>query len=406
MKSDISIHITQKNEKTCKHPRHCINSNAYHGPFSAISETKAMKEMGWFRNLLPLLIAMLTLVTSCGSGPGLTGNPASKPLYRDPVHDGAADPVVVWNHAMKKHFLYYTNRRANVIDEEGVSWVHGTRIGIAVSSDGGASWDYLDTCNIMYRPDPEPTYWAPEVVEHEGIYHMYLSYVPGIFTDWNHGRYLVHLISSDGISWEYQSRLRLASEKVIDACVFQLPGGSWRMWYNNETDKKSMYYADSPDLYSWTDRGKALGIGRGEGAKVFRWKGYNWMLVDEWSGLGVYRSDNLTSWERQQEKLLATPGTGKDDGVIGQHCDVFVEGERAFIFYFTHPGRLPGTESSDKAAFQRSSIQVAELILRDSVLSCERDETVNIYLAEPESESVEGLKKRTAIQYPTDYVTF
>jgi hypothetical protein len=71
-----------------------------------------------------------------------SGLPAPKPLFRDPVHDGAADPVVIWN--------------------------------------------------------PQP--------------------------------------------------LKLASEKVIDACVVQLTNNLWRMWYNNERDKKSIYYADSTDL--------------------------------------------------------------------------------------------------------------------------------------------------------------
>ena len=45
--------------------------------------------------------------------------------------------------------MFYTNRRANVTDAPGVSWVHGTPIGIAESSDGGHveipehSGDYL-----------------------------------------------------------------------------------------------------------------------------------------------------------------------------------------------------------------------------------------------------------------------
>jgi len=53
-----------------------------------------------------------------------------KPLYPDPVYDRAADPVVVWNKAEKKWFMLYTNRRANVKDLDGVTWVHGIRIGL------------------------------------------------------------------------------------------------------------------------------------------------------------------------------------------------------------------------------------------------------------------------------------
>lgn len=46
---------------------------------------------------------------------------ASKPLFRDPVYDGAADPVVIWNRAERKWFMLYTNRRANVPNLRGVS---------------------------------------------------------------------------------------------------------------------------------------------------------------------------------------------------------------------------------------------------------------------------------------------
>lgn len=175
---------------------------------------------------------------------------ADKPLYRDPMHDGAANPVIIWNRQAGKWFMYYTNRRANAPDGEGVAWVHGTRIGIATSDNGGVSWQYLDTCDIQYRVTGEYTFWAPEVIEQNRLYHMYLTYVPGIFSDWGHPRWIVHLTSEDGISWEFQSRLALASEKVLDACVIQMPVGMWRMWYNNEAYGKSMYYADSPVISS------------------------------------------------------------------------------------------------------------------------------------------------------------
>jgi hypothetical protein len=67
--------------------------------------------------------------------PGQTSQAAPKPLYRDRVYDGAADPVVVWNGAERKWCMLYTNRRANVPGLRGVSWVHGTRLGIAESTD-------------------------------------------------------------------------------------------------------------------------------------------------------------------------------------------------------------------------------------------------------------------------------
>jgi len=67
-----------------------------------------------------------------------SGALASKPLFRDPVFDGAADPAIVWNFGERKWQMFYTNRRAKLPDEQidGVNWVHGTKIGIAQSTDG------------------------------------------------------------------------------------------------------------------------------------------------------------------------------------------------------------------------------------------------------------------------------
>ncbi len=300
---------------------------------------------------------------------------ADRPLFRDPVYDGAADPVLCYIKGEKKWFMYYTNRRANVRGTNGVTWVHGTRIGIAESSDGGATWSYRDTCNINYRPDADYTHWAPEVLEYEGMYHMFLTYVPGIFSDWEHPRVIIHLTSANGIDWDYRSTLPLVTDKVIDACVCHMPDGTWRLWYNNERDGKSMYYAESPDLYNWTDKGKVNMQTRGEGPKVFRWKDRYWMVVDAWRGLSVYYSDDALNWTQQDEYLVEQPGTGVDDKVKGQHPDVQVVGDRAFLFYFTHPG--PGEGERDT---RRSTLHVTELKYVDGSLTCDRNEPVYINL--------------------------
>lgn len=312
-------------------------------------------------------------------GPMALGKIATKPLFRDPVYDGAADPVLCWNPAEKKWFMFYTNRRANVRDTQGVAWVHGTQIGIAESSDGGATWTYRGTAKINYGQG-EYSYWAPEVIEHDGTYHMYLTFVPGIFADWSHPRDILHLTSNDLLTWKYESTLKLSSNRVIDACVMRLPDDTWRMWYNNEVDHKSIYYADSPDLYKWTDRGKAMGERPGEGPKVFRWKNRYWMVVDVWQGLGVYTSDDGLTWTRQPENLLEKPGKGPDDKVKGGHPDVVVSGNRAFLFYFTHPGRQKDAPKVDLYERRRSSIQVVELEYTNGQLTCDRNKPTYIRL--------------------------
>ncbi len=304
--------------------------------------------------------------------------PAPKPLYDDPIYHGAADPVVLYNKAKKKWWMFYTNRRAS-IEDSTVQWVHGTRIGIAESKDG-VKWKYVDTCNIQYWPDAGYTHWAPDIIEEKGTFHMYLTYVPGTFKDWNHPRVIVHLTSTDLRNWDYQSTLKLVNEKVIDASVYKINDTLYRMWYNNERDGKSIYYADSKDLYKWVDKGKAIAT-RGEGPKVFYWQQQYFMIVDAWKGMEIFSSNDLLNWKKQTNRLLENPGKGKDDQAIGGHCDVVVNNGRAFVYYFTHPGRskanpAPRGSYDDK----RSVIQLAELKYVNGEIVCDRDEKVILKL--------------------------
>ncbi|WP_086595905.1 glycoside hydrolase family protein [Hymenobacter crusticola] len=332
--------------------------------------------------LLLLLLPLSTLAQTKINQKKPKGKLAPKPLYQDPIYDGAADPAIVWNKKAKKWYMFYTNRRATDPNAKGVTWVHGTRIGIATSRDG-AHWTYRDTANIDYRPQAGYTHWAPDVVEDKGVYHMYLTYVPGVFTDWNHPRQILHLTSKDLRNWHYEATLPLANDKVIDASVYRMIDGTWRMWYNNEKDGKSIYYADSPDLYHWQDKGLALKE-RGEGPKVFWWKAQYWMIIDKWQGLGVYSSTDLKTWQLQNDRLLENPGTGRDDQAIGGHCDVVVSGDRAYLYYFTHPGRAkaaPAPENSTAA--KRSVIQVVELRYQRGKIYCDRNAPTYVKLKRP-----------------------
>lgn len=314
---------------------------------------------------------------------------APKPLYRDPVFDGAADPVVLWNPEVKRWWMFYTNRRANAPGLSGVAWVHGTHLGIAESSDGGVTWKHAGITDIDLPREiggDEPTHWAPEVyTAPDGSHHMFLTVVPGVFEDWRHPRSMVHLTSKDLQNWTEPKVVELASDRVIDACVIQLADGTWRMWYNNERDKKSIYFADSSDLKTWTDKGKAVGTSErgGEGPKVFRWKDHYWMAVDIWDGIRIYRSDDALNWQRQEAHLVKEPGQGEDDRVKGGHPDVVVNGDRAYLFYFTHPGRRGEDAGKDGYEQRRSSIQVVELEFSDGWLTCDRDKPTQIELHPP-----------------------
>lgn len=350
---------------------------------------------GW-RGLVTLEPSMKkTLFLLCCGSLGViwsaVAEPAPKPLFRDPVHDGAADPVVVWNPQVKRWWMFYTNRRANITNEPGVAWVHGTRLGIAESANGGVNWNYLGTAQIElpeeYGGNTNVSHWAPEIfTAPDGEHHMFLTVVPGVFKDWDHPRHIMHLTSRDLRKWSHAQPLKLATDRVIDACALRIGAGTnqiWRLWYNNERDRKSIYYADSPDLVHWQDKGKAVGDQSGEGPKVFRWQNSYWMVTDVWRGLGVYRSDDAQNWQRQSGgNLLQQPGVGQDDQVIGGHPDVVVSGDRAFLFYFTHPGRRAGGPKETYEQ-QRSSILVTELFYQDGKLTCDRDKVTDIALLPP-----------------------
>jgi hypothetical protein len=320
---------------------------------------------------------------------------AAKPLFRDPVSDGATDPTIIYHPSDKKWYMFYTARRANVPGLNGVAWVHGSPIGIATSSDG-ATWQYVGVAKINYKAAvPDVTWWAPAVVEHSGVYHMFVTYVPGTFADgWNHPRDIVHCTSKDLLNWDYQSTLPLSSHKVIDPGVLHLPDGAWRLWYKDEADGSSCHYADSKDLDTWIDGARVPGLSDtgGEAPLPFHWKGRYWFMRDITGGqhgIGLYRSDDGVRWARVGT-LLRTPGTGPDDKAVGHHPEVILSDDRAYLFYFTHPGSSGGSAVENNS--RRSSIQVVELKFdaTHNVLTADRDEPTLIHLeppADPETQS-------------------
>lgn len=309
------------------------------------------------------------------------------PLFQDPIYDGAADPVVIWNHNEQAWWMFYTNRRASEINH-GVSYMHGTKIGIASSKDFGKTWIYRGSLdNLEFEPGTN-TFWAPEIIFAQGQYHMYISYVRGIPNDWNCERHILHYISNNLWNWNFQGIIPLSSDRVIDACVFEVTPGKYKMWYKDEVNNSYTYSAESNDLYNWKVLGPEITDCPHEGPNVFYFQDTYWMITDPWCGLGVYRSEDACHWERK-ENILRIPGNRKDDGSIGAHADVVVNNNHAYIFYFTHP-EVSEKERHDENfkweyRHRRSSIQVANLIVEDSHLICDRN-NVRFSLMPPATE--------------------
>ncbi len=303
----------------------------------------------------------------------------SAPIYRDPVADGAADPVVVRHEASGDWWMFYTNRQPHQPGDK--RWIHGSPIGVAVSSDHGASWTYRGTVAGLDAPEDVPggnTHWAPEVIWADGRYHMYLSYVPGIPDDWNERRTITHFTSEDLVTWTRVGPLALSSDRVIDAAVFLCPDGQWRLWYKDERNGSGTYVARSHDLYDWTVEGCAIpgwpDAVPHEGPNVFALGGHIWMIVDEWRGQGVYRSDDAVHWTRQG-LIGDQPGIDVLDRKLVRHADVVVNGDHAALYYFTHPEWDEASQSvgPQTVAARRTAIHHGRLTVQDGVLALERD---------------------------------
>jgi len=335
--------------------------------------------MGWKSALWGLALAVGL------AGPVAAAPVAPKPLYRDPVYDGAADASIVYDHARSRWTMFYTNRRATMklSDSKDVAWVHRTHIGTAVSQDGLA-WRY-DGVARFPAACTGPTQWAPELYYEGGLYHMWLTIVPVVSHRWGEKgavRKIVHLTSPDLHRWSCGDTLQLGSDRVIDASLLKLTSG-YRLWYKDEQNGSQIKAADSPDLKTWT-KVSDIPVTQtpGEGPKVFRFKGFYWLIADAWKGLIVLRSTDATTWQQQGARLLETPGTRPTDVGLGQHPDVVVNGDRAFIYYFVHQGEAPQA-ASDPHWRQRTVIQVAELKFVDGKLDVDRDAEVDATLTPP-----------------------
>lgn len=334
--------------------------------------------------IYPMRIFLLFLLASCLHAHAETAVAAPKPLYRDPVFDGAADPSIVYDRAGKRWVMFYTSRRATLKGDSAkdVTWVHGTPIGMATSDDG-VHWRYAGNAEFP-QECTGATLWAPELFYERGTYHMWLTVVPGIFKRWGGapGR-IVHLTSDDLASWRCSDAIATGSERIIDASVIQLGEGSYRLWYKDERAGSRIFALDSRDLKNWEKaHDKPVLDTNAEGPKVFFFKGYYWLIADKWQGLVVLRSSDAINWQLQEDRILEEPGRAPTDSAKGQHPDIVVNGDRAFIYYFVHQENAPEAKG-DAFWRNRTVIQVAELKFADGKLTVDRDAPLDARLTAP-----------------------
>ncbi len=296
---------------------------------------------------------------------------APAPLFSDPVWDGAADPAPVWNEARGEWWVYYTQRRATLQPNQGVEYCHGSAIGIAASKDG-RQWRYEGICvgddNLGDPIAGNCSWWAPAVLACDGVYHMYVSWVDGIYTDWSGKRFIKHFTSRDGKNWTYQSRLALSSDRCIDAGVYRTDG-AWYMLYKDEVNQSHSYLARSNNLYQWTVVGPTISDVSHEAPVVWQWHGVYWLMVDSWQrGIRIYRSDNGVDDWQFVSAILQKPGKRPKDDARGGHPGIICIGDRAVVLYFVH-------YRPDHPLYgnRRTVLQAAELEYHDGKITCDRN---------------------------------
>ncbi len=300
---------------------------------------------------------------------------APAPLWDDPIHHGASDPTMFYNYGEKDFWIIYTNRRATNCTSDCPTpdgWVFGTDIGACSSMDGGATWQYRGVESIKggstlnWNSDTN-TFWAPDIIYNNGMYHLYVAFTPGILATWNESiAGIYHLTSTTNPlnGWSYDTLPPKFVESEIDPCVHYFASDSkWHLW------NKSTTVMQSTDLIHWSDSGTVTR--GGEGPFVFYWKNYWWMLWDpDKVGLIVYRGTDGWHWTQQSTNILADVGTRTDDNYAGNHAMVVLQGANAYIVYFVGP----------PTATPECFLQVAPLKDSSGILSVDRNTPFNFVL--------------------------
>ena len=141
-------------------------------------------------------------------------------------------------------------------------------VGLAISDDGGQSFQKVSNSPVLDRNEVDPYLTAsPCVLVENGVWRMW--YVSG--TKWEmenekpkHYYHIKYAESSDGIRWDrkgvvcidYKSTDEYA---IARPCVVK-KDGLYRMWYSYRSEAYKIGYAESEDGLSWIRKDEEVGI--------------------------------------------------------------------------------------------------------------------------------------------------
>ncbi|MFQ5787998.1 MAG: hypothetical protein ACE5H1_08450 [Thermodesulfobacteriota bacterium] len=204
--------------------------------------------------------------------------------------DNGVTPSWIVNHEGEK-YLYY------------VGWNKGSTVrmaemaGLAISVDGGETYQRVSRAPILERTDKEPLTLlaATCVLVEDRIWRMW--YVSG--TEWVHKDFVRYNIkyaeSKDGIKWNRDGRVAIDFKNKYEhalarPCVIK-EDGLYKMWYCCRLDNSTyrIGYAESKDGLSWNRKDNEAGIDASESGwdsemiaypNVFNHKGKKYLLYN------------------------------------------------------------------------------------------------------------------------------
>jgi predicted GH43/DUF377 family glycosyl hydrolase len=188
--------------------------------------------------------------------------------------DGGTTPCTIVNHQGRK-YLYYVGWNASV----AVSYRNA--IGVAVSDDGGLTFQRLFEGPVVDRTMTEPYFCASPfaMIDGDGKWKLWYTSCTGWTVVHNRPEPLYQIKyaeSLDGVHWIRKNRTCLEytfdGEANARPCVIK-EGGIYRMWYcfrgsvNYRTDREQSYrlgYAESADGINWIRKDDEVGIERSD----------------------------------------------------------------------------------------------------------------------------------------------
>ncbi len=140
--------------------------------------------------------------------------------------------------------------------------------GLAISRDGGNSYEKVSRAPILERNEIDPYLTAsPYVIVEGGLWRMWYVSCTGWEMTEGRPRHYYHIKyaeSADGIHWNREGRVSIDYKSpyeyaIARPCVIK-EDGLYRMWYSYRGDRYRIGYAESSDGISWARRDDEAGI--------------------------------------------------------------------------------------------------------------------------------------------------